>query len=323
MKKLLYLVVTFIVATFLFAANVQASTIYKGADVFEYDNIQDYSALKDSGVQVVIQKATQGTRIDSLLTYRSNMLQKYGFKVGYYCFANNTNDPEQQAQFFLDNVKNLHSDTVLWLDIEYGTWTKNSAIDFTNRFINYVQSRGYKIGLYSGMSFYYENLQGNIPNNIPLWLASYGRQPLQYPSLVSWQWTGTGRADGVIGDIDLDYFRDDIFLNSNAPASYVPPAQPIVNNIYSQLQTELNSQGFGNLDVDGIPGPKTLAACPTIKQGAQGNLTTWIQLRVGATPDGKFGPATTQAVKYMQAKWGLTPDGVVGKNTWQKLLSEN
>ena len=322
MKKLLPLVATFVVATFLFATNVQAATVLKGADVYEYDNIDNYQAFKDTGVQVVIQKATQGTRIDSLLTYRSNMLQKYGFKVGYYCFANNTGDPETQAQFFIDNVKNLHSDTVLWLDIEYGTWTKAGAIDFTNRFISYVQAQGYQIGVYTGMSFYYEYLQGNIPNT-PLWLASYGRQPLQYPNLVSWQWTGTGRIDGVIGDIDLDYFKDDIFINSNAPSVYVPPAQPVVNNIYSQLQAELNSQGFGNLDVDGIPGPKTLSSCPTIKQGASGSLTQWIQLRVGATPDGKFGANTTQAVKYMQIKWGLNPDGIVGKNTWKKLLSEN
>ena len=333
MKKLLPIVATFMVATFLFTVNVQASTIYKGADVYEYDNIDNYQALKDSGMQVVIQKATQGLRVDSLLQYRSQTLQKYGFKIGYYCFANNTGNPEEQAQFFLDNVKNLHSDTVLWLDIEEGTWSKYGAIDFTNRFISYLNNKGYKVGVYTGLYFYEDKLKGNIPS-IPLWLASYGRQPLEYPELVSWQWTGNGRIDGVIGDIDLDYFKDDIFVNNSAPSVSVPSYNPqtnIVNNtnnninIYSQVQSILNSQGFRDkngksLNVDGIAGNLTLSACPTVKQGASGNLTQWIQLRVGATPDGKFGNMTTQAIKYMQRKWGLSPDGIVGKNTWRKLL---
>ncbi|NOV90708.1 GH25 family lysozyme M1 (1,4-beta-N-acetylmuramidase) [Clostridium acetobutylicum] len=66
---------------------------------------------------------------------------------------------------------------------------KATAIDYTNKFISYVQSQGYKIGIYTGLSFYYEYLQGHVPN-VPLWLASYGKQPQQYPNLVSWQYSG-------------------------------------------------------------------------------------------------------------------------------------
>lgn len=37
------------------------------------------------------------------------------------------------------------------------------------------------------------------------------------------------------------------------------------------------------------------------------------------TVDGKFGPATTQAVKAFQKGQGLTVDGIVGAKTWAAL----
>jgi GH25 family lysozyme M1 (1,4-beta-N-acetylmuramidase) len=188
-------------------------TIYKGADVFEDDDISNYQELKADGVQVVIQKATQGLDYtDSLLQYRSTTLTQDGFKVGYYHFADNDNQPDAQAQHFLDEVKGLHSDTVLWLDIEDETvWNKQQAVAFTEEFIKYVQSKGYKIGIYSGTDFYNDYLSDSN-FNVPIWLANYGAQPSQYPNF-SWQYTDTGTLNGVTGAIDLDYFNNSIFVN--------------------------------------------------------------------------------------------------------------
>jgi GH25 family lysozyme M1 (1,4-beta-N-acetylmuramidase) len=184
---------------------------YTGADVYEGDDISDYQQFKSSGVQVVIQKATQGeTFTDSLLQYRATNLTKYGFLVGYYHYANNDSQPDAQAQHFLDAVNGLHSDTVLWLDIENeGDWNKQQAVAFTKEFISYVQARGYKIGIYSDMHFYNDYL-ADSDFNVPTWIASYGPQPSQYPS-VSWQYTDTGTINGVTGYIDLDRFNNLIF----------------------------------------------------------------------------------------------------------------
>ena len=53
------------------------------------------------------------------------------------------------------------------------------------------------------------------------------------------------------------------------------------------------------------------------------NLTKFIQKKLGFTGsnvDGKFGPATRNAVKDFQKKKGLEVDGIVGINTWKALL---
>ena len=187
--------------------------IVKGIDIYEGDNIQDWNIIKQQNIEVVIQKATQGTgHIDKLLQYRYPKIKEAGLKIGFYHFANNTGDPQAQAQFFLNAIEGLKSDTVLWLDIEAEEkWDKQSAINFANSFISYVKSKGFSIGIYTGASFYNDYLISNIPS-VPLWLASYGKQPSLYPNSASWQYSETGSLNGVVGNVDLDYFIDDIYI---------------------------------------------------------------------------------------------------------------
>ena len=66
------------------------------------------------------------------------------------------------------------------------------------------------------------------------------------------------------------------------------------------------------------------AARPILRQGASGQDVEYLQTLLcdtGATiaVDGKFGPATTKAVKAFQKAIGLTVDGIVGAKTWAAL----
>ena len=94
-----------------------------------------------------------------------------------------------------------------------------------------------------------------------------------------------------------------------------------------RLQEECNKQGFSKQVVDGIAGPATLAGCPVLKKGAQGNLTKLLQeklVKLGYNTngvDGIFGAGTYSAVREFQKTRGLTADGIVGQNTWRKLLN--
>lgn len=106
------------------------------------------------------------------------------------------------------------------------------------------------------------------------------------------------------------------------------PSVNVADNDIAELQRECNAQGFSNQTVDGIAGKNTLAGCPTVRKGAKGNITRWIQKRLiklgyslpryGA--DGSFGDETREAVRKFQSANGLTVDGIVGQRTWRKLL---
>ncbi|MCU0868589.1 MAG: N-acetylmuramoyl-L-alanine amidase [Burkholderiales bacterium] len=58
---------------------------------------------------------------------------------------------------------------------------------------------------------------------------------------------------------------------------------------------------------------------PTLRRGARGDAVQWIQRRVGATPDGDFGPGTEAAVRRFQRAHGMVPDGIVGPKSWRAL----
>lgn len=119
--------------------------------------------------------------------------------------------------------------------------------------------------------------------------------------------------------------------NDNALIPEQKPVEtPVVNpapslNWTLRLQKELNRQGFkdknGNrLVEDGYPGPLTLSACPTLKQGAKGNITKLLQEKLGISADGIFGSNTKATVINYQKSKGLVADGIVGKATWKFML---
>lgn len=104
---------------------------------------------------------------------------------------------------------------------------------------------------------------------------------------------------------------------SSKPSSY--------DQWVADLQEELNRQYNTGLAVDGLKGPKTLAACPLVKKGARGNITRLIQKRLNSvgfhlSTDGIFGSGTYNAVNVFQKNRGLYQDGKVGKKTWDWLL---
>ena len=123
---------------------------------------------------------------------------------------------------------------------------------------------------------------------------------------------------GIIGEV-----------TSSTEVPTPQPSEPVKPSGYDEwvarLQQELNYQFKRGLTVDGLKGPKTLNACPTVKKGAKGNVTRLIQERLNSVGvslgvDGIFGTATYNAVKVFQRNRGLSQDGIVGKNTWNWLL---
>jgi N-acetylmuramoyl-L-alanine amidase len=77
----------------------------------------------------------------------------------------------------------------------------------------------------------------------------------------------------------------------------------------------------------GIAGNTTWDALNQIlaKRVVQGTHTSgviirYLQYRVGADPDGIYGPQTEAAIKKFQQQNGLTADGIIGAITWQKLV---
>lgn len=133
------------------------------------------------------------------------------------------------------------------------------------------------------------------------------------------------QAKAILGFIGDSYKEEQPSASQASKSSPAPQPKPQYD--FATLQKEFVNQGFGNIVVDNVPGPRTLSAAPTVRKGARGKITGWIQIRLihlgyrlqyGA--DEVFGEATRQSVMAFQRDNGLVPDGIIGRNTWKALL---
>ena len=135
---------------------------------------------------------------------------------------------------------------------------------------------------------------------------------------------GRAIAEAIVnGNIKTESIQE---APKSEPIKVVEQSKPSGNDWIRRLQQECNAQGFSNQKVDGIAGSKTLAGCPTLRQGARGNITKLLQeklVSLGYSTNGVdsiYGSGTANAVKSYQKSKGLSQDGICGQNTWRKLL---
>lgn len=168
-------------------------------------------------------------------------------------------------------------------------------------------------------------------NYLKLWDSGDAVKQLQQKLIQLGYDLGTSGADGIFGQYTfnaIEHFQAKVSLTTDGIAG--PQTLAAIDLALNKpptfdikyLQHQLNVQFNAGLEEDNSAGAKTLGALAniTVKIGASGNITKWIQGKLGVNVDGGFGYKTMTAVQNFQAKNGLGADGVVGINTWSKLL---
>ena len=294
----------------------------KGIDVSLHNGNINWSAVKNSGVEVVIIKATEGVDyVDNMVNQHYNGAKSVGLNIGFYHFMSEKTSPTRQAEDFYNCIKDKSYNVIPCLDIEVNNYGRSTAeitdrcLEFLNRF---KELSGIDCMIYTGTYFGIDNLDGRI-KGYKGWIAHYGvNQPMEtgFP-LVGHQYTETGHVNGIGGNVDMNNFNEGIFLGS-----------PVVaNNTTTQVVGKIAElQRILGVPADNIWGPVTDQALYNKHYAANSGsnyhnsaLTTWIQSRVGENPDGIYGNNTAQAVMQWQREQGLLVDGVAGYNTIKSL----
>ena len=103
--------------------------IYQGIDVSSWQGNIDFSAVKNSGIDFVYIKSSEGTRyIDPYFEQNYQNAKANGLKVGFYHYvtARNTEQAREQANFFARVISNKSPDCRLAMDFEsFGNLTVN------------------------------------------------------------------------------------------------------------------------------------------------------------------------------------------------------
>ena len=90
----------------------------KGIDISSYQGNVDFVKVKNSGIEIVYIKATEGiTYTNPLLKSQYSGAIAVGLKVGFYHFLR-ANDPTLEAKYFLSVINGLSVECKYAVDVE-------------------------------------------------------------------------------------------------------------------------------------------------------------------------------------------------------------
>lgn len=236
MKKIFYF--SIIITIILFLPTSTYAAIYQGIDVSNWQGFIDYSEVKNSGIEIVYIKASQGNSIiDSQFKNNYNNAKSNGLKIGLYHFltARSVSEAEQQAEFFSSVISGTAPDCKLAMDFEsFGNLNTEQINEISLAFLQKVQQlTGKEVIIYSDASNAANTFSLNLANTYPLWVAQYG---VTTPNTGNWssyegfQYSDMGIVSGINGYTDMDTFTDNIFLSST---DYIATPENTSNEITS------------------------------------------------------------------------------------------
>lgn len=209
---------------------------YSGIDVSNWQGTIDFSQVKNSGVQVVYMKATEGNYYtDTSLNINYTGAKGNSLLVGFYHFFRANIDPKEQAKYFINSISGKTSDCRLALDIE--TTQGYGPDELTSRCIDFLEEvkrlSGLDVVVYTYTSFAKNNLTSSI-SQYPLWIAHYGVTTPGYngvwDSWIGFQYSDSGSIPGVNGKCDLDKFMEEILLSCTETIPGSRPSEPESSN---------------------------------------------------------------------------------------------
>ena len=189
----------------------------KGIDISAYQQNIDFEKAKKSGIEFVIIRAGFGkvaTQKDKSFENHYANAKKAGLKIGcyHYTYAKTVQEAEQEAEVFLEWIKDKTFEYPIYFDIEdisLQNLNKKLLTDITLRWCEKVQSAGYYVGIYANPDWFTNRLDLERLKGFDKWLAHWTNSPKwknEFGGL--WQY-GLTRVDGYSGEIDGDYsYRD-------------------------------------------------------------------------------------------------------------------
>lgn len=194
----------------------------KGIDVSwaQGDSI-DWEKVAASGVEFAIIRAARGYISEEKpmaedVCFRRNIeeAQKYGIDVGvyFYSYASTVAEAREEAEFFVQTIKDYKIQYPVILDMEeqyQGNIGKKKLTNMIDAFFEVLMENGYFPMFYSYKSWIEAYLDMNTLDKYAVWLAQVGDEVTYDGGYYIWQYSFTGRVNGIEGGIDLDYSYKD------------------------------------------------------------------------------------------------------------------
>lgn len=215
---------------------------YQGVDLSKHNGDVDFAKMKKAGVKYVILRAgyrgyaEEGTlNKDIKFDTYINAAAKQGLDIGIYFYSQAVTNAEAQyeAKYTINLIKNYKKYITLPVAFDYEfaevssgrfdkrwknkTLNKTKCTAIAKAFCDYMSSSGYKAMVYANKSFLSEVIDGNtLAKSYPIWMANYTTKTTYSGSFYIWQFSSTGKIDGVSGSVDANFLYSTTGLSPNS-----------------------------------------------------------------------------------------------------------
>ena len=138
----------------------------------------------------------------------------HGLKAGVYFLTQATSDAEavEEAEYVLDHISGYDIECPIVLDVELvgGDEGRGNALSMSERtqyaitFLETIKDAGYDVCIYGNLKTFLLMLDMQQLEDYSKWFAGYTDTPYFPYEMDMWQYTDTGRVDGIQGNVDIN-----------------------------------------------------------------------------------------------------------------------
>lgn len=191
-----------------------------GIDVSYCQSRVDWQKVKASGVRFVMVRVgycynNGSLHIDRMFKSHMEGAAAVGLDVGVYLYSYATSiaAAKKAAQAVLQAVKPYKLTYPIAFDIEYDDEyvksTKQSNTNITAAFLQEIERAGYYAMLYCSKDFLDTHLLPERLTAYDKWLAQYASKCTSKHAHGMWQYSGSGKVNGIPVSVDLNYAYKD------------------------------------------------------------------------------------------------------------------
>ncbi len=321
----------YILITPVYAFSPWGDVIYQGIDVSGWQGNINYAEVKNSGIEIVYMKSSEGRSfVDPYFNQNYTNAKANGLKVGFYHYlvARSNEEAIEEARFFVSVISGKEPDCRLAMDFEsFGNLSVEEINQIGITFMTAVQNlSGKEVIIYSNTNDARNVFSGEL-TNYPLWVAQYEvREPTpngKWSTWAGWQYTSTGEVAGISGHVDRNKFTEQVLLNTSG-------AIPLPDNTDKPIAggtTTITIQRGDTLSRIALEYNTTVARLVELNNIANPNLIYAGQTLIvpsGETPDDTDGNSTSGQTVYIvkagdtlnqiAASYGVTARAIAVEN---------
>lgn len=167
-----------------------------GIDVSVWQGNFNFLQAAREGVKFAILRGAYNLSKDTRFEEYYKNAKAAGLDVGiyHYTMATTVNEAIQEAKFLLDNVlAGKKFELPIYFDIEdqvHKNLSKSQVSAITRAYLEYLEPRGYWVGVYSSKSFIDTYLEEDIKKQYAMWVAQWNTECTYNGQYGMWQFGG-------------------------------------------------------------------------------------------------------------------------------------